>query len=60
MALQCPECRKLTADKQSPRCESCGYKFTGTEGRRQSTFTQYLSAAIAIGVVVGLFFALRQ
>jgi len=60
MALQCPECRKLAADKQSPRCELCGYKFTGTEGRRQSTFAQYLSAAVAIGIVLGLFFALRR
>ena len=59
MALHCPECRKLAVHKQSPRCESCGYKFTGAEGRRQSTFAQFLSAAIAVGVVVGLFFALR-
>jgi len=60
MALHCPECRKVAVDKQSARCESCGYKFTGTEGRKQSTYAQYLSAAIAIGVVVGLFFALRR
>ena len=60
MRLECPECRKVTADKQSPRCESCGYKFTGTEGRKKSTYAQYLSAAIAIGVVLGLFFALRR
>jgi len=60
MRLECPECRKVTADKQSPRCESCGYKFNGTEGRKQSTYAQYLSAAIAIGVVLGLFFALRR
>ena len=60
MRLECPECRKVTADKQAPRCESCGYKFTGTEGRRQSTFAQFLSAAIAIGVVIGVFLALRR
>ena len=60
MALQCPECRKLAVNIQSPRCESCGYKFTGTEGRRQSTFAQFLSAAIAIGVVIGVFLALRR
>ena len=60
MALHCPECRKVAVDKQSARCESCGYKFTGTEGRKQSTYAQYLSAAIAIGVVLGLFFALRR
>jgi len=60
MALQCPECRKLAVSKDSPRCESCGYKFTGTEGRRQSTFAQFLSAAIAIGVVIGVFLALRR
>ena len=60
MTLQCPECRKMAADKQSPRCESCGYKFTGAEGRSESIFTQYLSAAIAIGVVVGVFLALRR
>ena len=60
MALHCPECRKVAVDKQSARCESCGYRFTGTEGRKQSTYAQYLSAAIAIGVVVGLFFALRR
>jgi len=60
MALHCPECRKVAVDKQSARCESCGYKFTGTEGRKQSTYAQYLSAAIAIGVVLGVFFALRR
>jgi len=60
MALHCSECRKVAVDKQSARCESCGYRFTGTEGRKQSTYAQYLSAAIAIGVVVGLFFALRR
>jgi len=60
MALQCPECRKLRADKQSRTCESCGYRFTGAEGRSRSIFAQYLSAAIAIGVVVGVFFALRR
>ena len=60
MALECPECRKLTADKQSRACEMCGYKFTGTEGRSRSIFTQYLSAAIAIGVAVGVFLALRR
>jgi len=60
MALHCPECRKVAVDKQSARCESCGYKFNGTEGRKQSTYAQYLSAAIAIGVVLGLFFALRR
>ena len=59
MALQCPECRKLRADKQSRACESCGYRFTGTEGRSRSMFAQYLSAAIAIGVIVGGFLALR-
>ena len=60
MALTCPECRKVAANKQSPRCVSCGYRFTGKEGRRQSTFAQYLAAAIAIGVVVGMFLALRR
>jgi ribosomal protein L37AE/L43A len=60
MTLQCPECRKMAVNKQSPRCESCGYKFTGTEGRSQSIFTQYLSAAIAIGVVVGVVLGLRR
>jgi len=60
MALHCPECRKVAVDKQSARCESCGYKFTGTEGRCRSIYTQYLSVAIAIGVVLGVFFALRR
>ena len=59
MALSCPECRKVAADK-APLCGSCGYRFTGREGRSQSTFTQYLSAAIAIGVVIGVYLALRR
>jgi uncharacterized protein (DUF983 family) len=60
MALQCPECRTVTANLRSPQCEACGYRFTGTETKNPAgTFAQYVTAAIAVGIVMGVFLALR-